>query len=302
MPAPDLFGFLRDAESLRAIRQGLTDAANRGMVAGTLGAPVDMATQAANLGIAGAGYLGHKAGLLDTPPELIDSKTVPGSSEWIGQNMQNAGIVSANRNPVAEAGMGLLSPVAFKAAQKAGGLLYNAEAQAAKNLAQPSTLGSQAGVLRFGQGSNLDDAEAFAKRVPELGKGLAAKVKADRGGSVYVTVTKAPLTKAGEIAKNRSPVYLDFKARFADHPSYWGSTVSSDPFTQNTIDDALQMLRFRLSGNPADAPTINRSQFDPATGAGRVEQVKLHQNVFNNGGGERWDPVEVAPFTFLKAR
>lgn len=299
---PGLIDFLRDRESQKAMGQGLLDAANRGMVAGTLGAPVDMATQAANLGVAGVGYLGHKLGLLQVPPELIDSKNVPGSSEWIGQKMQNAGMVTENRNPVAEAGMGLLSPVAYMGAQKAGKALYQAEARAAENLAQPSTLNSQAGVLRFGQGSNLDDAEAFARRVPELGKGLSAKVEADKGGSVYVTVTKAPLTKAGEVAKNRPAKPVDFKARFADHPSYWGSTVSSDPFTQNTIDDALQMLRFKLSRNPADAPEISRSHFDPATGAGRVEQVRLHQNVFNNGGGERWDPVEVAPFTFLKAR
>lgn len=140
MPSPSLFDFLRDAESWRGMRQGLTDAANRGMVAGTLGAPVDMATQAANLGIAGVGYLGHKTGLLSAPPELLDSRNVPGSSEWIGQKMQNAGAVSANRNPVAEMGMGLLSPVAFKAAQKVGGLLAGVEMKAAENAAKPSTL------------------------------------------------------------------------------------------------------------------------------------------------------------------
>lgn len=137
---PSLLDALKDREFLKAVYQGLTDAANRGMVAGTLGAPVDMATQAANLGIAGAGYLGHKTGLLSTPPELIDSRNVPGSSEWIGQKMQNVGAVSANRNPVAEAGMGLLSPVAFKVAQKAGGLLANVEMRAAENAAKPSTL------------------------------------------------------------------------------------------------------------------------------------------------------------------
>lgn len=152
MPAPSLFDFLRDAESWRGMRQGLTDAANRGMVAGTLGAPVDMATQAANLGIAGVGYLGHKTGLLSAPPELLDSRNVPGSSEWIGQKMQDAGMVSANRNPVAEMGMGLLSPAAFKAAQKAGGLLAAAELKAAENAAKPSTLrmAGQRGVARIG--------------------------------------------------------------------------------------------------------------------------------------------------------
>lgn len=301
---PSLLDALKDREFLKSVYQGLTDAANRGMVAGTLGAPVDMATQAANLGIAGAGYLGHKAGLLSTPPELIESRNVPGSSEWIGQKMQNVGAVSANRNPVAEAGMGLLSPVAFNVAQKAGGLLANVEMRAAENAAKPSTLrmAGQRGVLRYGEGSNLEDAQAFASKVPEIGPGLSAKINQDKGGSVYVTVQKVPLTKAGLPAKNRAPSAVDFKARFADHPSYWGSTISSDPFTQNTIDDALQMLRFKLSRNLADAPVVSRSQFDPATGAGRVEKVRLHENVYKNGGGERWDPVEVAPFTFLKAR
>lgn len=144
MPQPSIFGFLRDRESQKGVGQGLLDAANRGMVAGALGAPVDMATQAANLGVAGAGYLGHKLGLLSTPFDLIDSKTVPGSSEWIGQKMQNSGMVTESRNPVAEAGMGLLSPVAFKAAQKAGGLLAGAEMKAAENAAKPSTMRAQA--------------------------------------------------------------------------------------------------------------------------------------------------------------
>lgn len=161
MPSPSLFDFLRDAESWRGMRQGLTDAANRGMVAGTLGAPVDMATQAANLGIAGVGYLGHKTGLLSTPPELLDSRNVPGSSEWIGQKMQNSGMVTENRNPIAEAGMGLLSPVAFKAAQKAGGLLAGAEMKAAENAAKPSAIRMQAqrGVARIGGMANdtVDD-------------------------------------------------------------------------------------------------------------------------------------------------
>lgn len=140
MPQPSLLGFLQDKDSQRAVGRGLLDAANRGWIAQTFGAPVDMATQAVNLGIAGAGYLGHKAGLFKQPPELLDSARVPGSSEWIGQKMQNAGMVSPNRNPIAEAGMGLLSPVAFKGAQKVGGLLANADMKAAENASKPSTM------------------------------------------------------------------------------------------------------------------------------------------------------------------
>ena len=140
---PRLLDFIRDPESQKRVGRGLLDAANRGMVANTLGGPVDMATQAANLGVAGLGYLGHKAGLLDMPPELIDPASVPGSSEWIGKKMERAGMVSQDRNPVAEAGFSMLAPVAYKGAQKAGATLFNAEQKAAQNLAAPSTMRMQ---------------------------------------------------------------------------------------------------------------------------------------------------------------
>lgn len=150
--ASNLLNFLRDSQAQSEMRNALTDAANRGMVAGSLGAPVDMATTLTNLLIAGGGYVGHKAGLLSQPPDLIDSRNVPGSSEWIGQKMQNAGVVSPNRNALAEFGMGLLSPVAYKGAQKMGGLLYNAESNALANAAKPSSMvmKGQRGVARIG--------------------------------------------------------------------------------------------------------------------------------------------------------
>jgi hypothetical protein len=103
MDAQAIIAALRDREFRKDVGQGVVDALNRGVLAATLGSPVDMATQAANLGIAGLGYLGHKIGALRMPPELIDSKNVPMSSEWIGQKMQNAGMVSDKRNPIAEA-------------------------------------------------------------------------------------------------------------------------------------------------------------------------------------------------------
>lgn len=186
----NLLGFVKDPESWRGMRQGLTDAANRGMVAGTLGAPVDMATQAANLGIAGVGYLGHKTGLLSTPPELLDSRNVPGSSEWIGQKMQNVGAVSANRNPVAEMGMGLLSPVAFKAAQKAGGLLARAEMKAAENAAKPSTLrqaGQRGAIVWHGSPHKFDKFDSS-----KIGTGEGAQAY---GHGLY-------LAESPDVAKN----------------------------------------------------------------------------------------------------
>ena len=58
--------------------------------------------------------------------------------------MQNAGMVSPNRNALAEAGMGLLSPVAFKGAQKVGG--HNVEQNALANASKPSTMRMQGSV------------------------------------------------------------------------------------------------------------------------------------------------------------
>jgi hypothetical protein len=122
-----------DEQFWRDIRQGLTDAANRGVVGGLLGMPVDMATGVLNAGLMGGGYLGNKLGLLtaDQLPQPIENPV--GGSEWLGQKMQDAGMVSENRNPVAETLMGLLGPSAIT---KGGKAVYAME----QNAAMPSPL------------------------------------------------------------------------------------------------------------------------------------------------------------------
>jgi len=76
------------AEKLDTLK-GLT----RGLTADWLGGPVDLATIIANLGIAGVGYGAHKLGLVQTPPDLIDPKNVPFSSDWHVKNspLENTG-------------------------------------------------------------------------------------------------------------------------------------------------------------------------------------------------------------------
>lgn len=61
----------------------VTDVGNRALVAGTLGAPVDLATMALR-------PFGYK-----------EEKPV-GGSEWIGQKMQDLGLVTPERRPIAE--------------------------------------------------------------------------------------------------------------------------------------------------------------------------------------------------------
>lgn len=65
---------------------GLLDAANRGIVGGLLGAPVDLVNLA------------------------VQADKPVGGSEWWGDQMQRAGIVGDERNPMAETAMGLLAP------------------------------------------------------------------------------------------------------------------------------------------------------------------------------------------------
>lgn len=64
-----------------------------------LGMPVDATANAVNLGLAGIGYLGHKAGLLREPLALIDKPV--GGSDWIAEKLGNAddgsGAYSAGR-------------------------------------------------------------------------------------------------------------------------------------------------------------------------------------------------------------
>lgn len=86
---------------------------NREAVAGLLGAPVDMATTLANLLTAGGGYLGHKAGLLDQPPDLIQNNRAVGSSDWIYDRLPHQPVLS--NSPAEQAGRlagALMSPPA----------------------------------------------------------------------------------------------------------------------------------------------------------------------------------------------
>ena len=130
---PSFLDALRDPAFRAEYAQGLMDALNRGGVASTVGGPVDMALTLANLGIAGGGYLGHKLGLMDQPPELIDPKKAVGSSEWLGEKMRQKGMVSEARNPVAEFLASMVVPVGMAKAGQAAFRGEEAAYRAAQN-------------------------------------------------------------------------------------------------------------------------------------------------------------------------
>jgi len=87
-----LLNALLDPRFRQDVKRGLLDSANRGAVAGLLGGPVDLATMA----MRPFGYSVEKP---------------VGGSEWIGQKMQDAGMVSGNRNMLAEILAGGALPV-----------------------------------------------------------------------------------------------------------------------------------------------------------------------------------------------
>lgn len=90
--ARELAGALRDPQFQQDVLTGLRDTAGRG-IASAVGTPVDLVT----LGMRPFGY------------NMPDEKVV-GSSEWLGKKMENAGLISGNRNPTAELLTGLVTP------------------------------------------------------------------------------------------------------------------------------------------------------------------------------------------------
>ena len=132
-----LWDYLPDKQALQGMGNDLLAAANRAGVAAVLGAPVDIANQLANLGKALYGYAGNKAGLLsaDQMPQL-DERPI-GGSEWIGQKMQDAGLINNNRNALAE----LLAGMVMPGAMLRGGVKANQAMDAAiANAQRPNTL------------------------------------------------------------------------------------------------------------------------------------------------------------------
>lgn len=87
-----LLGFLGDKIARNDMLEGGRNALMRGAF-GAFGAPVDMLT----IGMRPFGY------------NVPDAKVV-GSSEWLGKQAENMGLVSGNRNAFAELMSGMLSP------------------------------------------------------------------------------------------------------------------------------------------------------------------------------------------------
>ena len=237
--------------------------------AGVFGGPVDLATMV----MRPFGY--------STP-----DTQVMGGSEWIGKKMEEAGLVSSARAPISEF-------IASMAVPTPGGLAKGAA------IAAPAI-----GGMFVGKGgklsSSIDDAMLAAEKIKSLGPEFVPKIEQASGGSVYLTVERQQLTKLGEPSKRAKPTSIDFKARFADHPSYWGSSISSDPVTGNDVDTVVKMFESKIGRAPE--PSFSIARFNPADKYGTVDDVRFVEGLSHRGNPVLKRTVESRPFTFYEPK
>jgi hypothetical protein len=216
---------------IKGIPRRVTDAVNRN-IATLLGTPVDAVTNAINLGIAGAGTLGHKLGLVSTPPNVIESPI--GGSEWFGQQMEQRGMVSPERNTYNEVMAGLLMPAATTRAAKT---LFNAEQQAARNIAAPDTLntpgfrGQRGAIVWHGSPHKFDAFDAS-----KIGTGEGAQAY---GHGMYFAESP-DVAKAYQTALTHSDDYVDGQLLDSGIPKHFLARILSDE--SGNVEAARQSL------------------------------------------------------------
>ena len=159
-----------------------TDVLNRGLVATTVGAPVDIA----NMGLSAIDWASNKVSkATGTAPEQPWASEKPvGGSEWFGQKMQESGMVSPTRRPKTEFAVSLFPAIATggTAAVKAAGKKIGSMISGGKDLAaelQASTAGKTA--------QEIADAEKRAGTA-EKRAGVAGKIaerEAGKGEAAY---------------------------------------------------------------------------------------------------------------------
>jgi hypothetical protein len=234
---------------IKGIPRRVTDAVNRN-IATLLGTPVDAVTNAINLGIAGAGTLGHKLGLVSTPPNVIESPI--GGSEWFGQQMEQRGMVSPERNTYNEVMAGLLMPAATTRAAKT---LFNAEQQAARNIAAPDTLntpgfrGQRGAIVWHGSPHKFDAFDAS-----KIGTGEGAQAY---GHGIYVTELPDVATRYRDTLTNFRPDHIEAKLVEAGISPEFANTYSQ--FAAQTKGGARGLDDFaELMGKPGPSPYIEQ--------------------------------------------
>lgn len=244
----------------------------RGWLADSMGAPVDLATAATNLGIAGVGYAGHKSGLLKKPPELIDPANVPFSSDWHVKNspLRETGTDEYNAGRMVSA----ISPAIVRAAatmprQRHGQL----------NSVAPGVLGDEMTAWR----KALKDVKGVAK--DEHGEGIIAF----RG----MNQTDLPPTQA-------RPDYAVF---MSDNPHIASSYVrepvgrggSAGAVFPHVLKDGSKFVDFPSQG--ADFKRAGFGMFDEWARKMGPKEILRAKDIYDPGPGNWNDPLKRSSYS-----
>jgi hypothetical protein len=220
-----------------------------------------------------------------------------GGSQWMADKGLTREVEMGAPRIIGET-LGMAGPAiaTAKAPQIAAGMN-----QMVDNAMAPATLRKEAGAVYINSvlSNNLDDAKQLAAEIEKAG--LIPKIDQASGGSVYVTASTPNYTKSGQISKRNpsSPLMTEggpFKARFADHPTYWGATVSSDPFTGNTAKDIAEVY---FQKNPNER-LLSSSRFVPGTLQGEAIDYTSVMTPSRSGKSMvRKEIQEKRPFSFI---
>ena len=253
-------GALFDPQFRKDVRQGFTDAGNRGAVAGLLGGPVDLATMAMR-------------------PFGYNVEKPVGGSEWIGKKMQNAGIVSDRRNALAEALAGVGLPAAGVRAAPA---VFAAEQALAPKAMDMARRGIEGHMVKHGMIQPMIDKSALQQAFPSvdfslgqsgnvasLSKIVVPKAERNTGvGSDFMrALAKAADTDGATVALSPAADFGGNKARLIDFYKRFGFV----PNKGRNIDYAISESMYR---QPAPKPPIPyQIEHKPMTDAGGASRL-----------------------------
>lgn len=241
---------LNDPEFRRQVGLGVRDATNRG-IGMAVGAPVDLAGNVINLLIAGGGFAGHQLGLIDSPPELIDPKAQFGSSEWIGQKMQDAGMVSELRNPLAETLASIAIPMAMqKGALAMGQQLAKAEQVSANQSAIRNQ--GQRGVIAFPESMTRPQKSDAVKTMAES----AAQKLQDVGFSVDLQHSGSAMGPSSyiRVSDPQTGRFIRDPLRISDHSKgAFNSKLVHDASSQDDINRFIELAMEMRKLGPSES-------------------------------------------------
>jgi len=239
----------------------LTDVLNRGLVAGVLGTPVDIASLPFQIGAKVAGK---------------EFPEVPFGSEYIGRKMEQAGMVSPTRRPLGEFAAGMAAPVAgaVVGVGKAGvGLVRQAigkETKAASEAAKRSVA------------QQYEPAITEAERGAEqAGRVIAQMERQPRVAERRAAV--APLTPEQEIAALQSQVRQPVRERMVgqSYEAKQSAATAQREFesAQQAISQAQQVTaQAQQAVNALDRSLISRPTITAEQFGGELRNITKNLN------------------------